>query len=84
MTLEELKNKIVYLSVSGTTSFKLSDDLDESDLNEFLNIQKENNWTDRELLDEIAYRIYRNSEFEQDCAPDLLDHCLQYTIEIND
>lgn len=84
MTSEELKNKIVYLSVSGTTSFKLSDDLDESDLNEFLNIQKENNWTDRELLDEIAYRIYRNSEFEQDYAPDLLDHCLQYTIEIND
>lgn len=84
MTLEELKNKIVYLSVSGTTSFKLSDDLDEFDLNEFLNIQKENNWTDRELLDKIAYRFYRNSEFEQEYAPDLLDHGLQYTIEIND
>lgn len=78
MTLDELKNKRIILAVSGKTSFSLDEDLSDETLQDILDTQEDNVFTDEELLDYIIDTYYDTDDFVGNYADDYLQSEVEY------
>ncbi len=76
MTLEELKNKKVTITVNKT--IVLGEDLDVLTLRDCIEDQKDKGWSDKELLDHIQFVWY-------DTVDDIVDSVgRDYKVTIHD